>query len=132
MPVDYSLGKVYKIECARTRNVFYGSTCEPSLSRRLSALRIQLKKYNSGDNTKFTSAFVVLQPDNCEISLVENYPCKNKDELVARERHHIENNPHCVNRIYTDKRLQREFRETFDIYQRYDMEYLGELLDGLY
>ena len=133
MPVDYSLGKIYKIECARTGNVFYGSTCEPILSRRISALRRQYKNYSLGDNkTKFTSVFVVLQYDNCEISLVETYPCKNKDELIAREKFYIGNNPHCVNRIYTDKRLQREFRqtlnETYDIYQPFDIEYLGELL----
>ena len=137
MPVDYSLGKIYKIECGRTGNVFYGSTCEPILSRRISAIRRQFKNYNLGDNkTKFTSVFVVLQYDNCEISLVEKYPCDNKDELMAREKFHIGNNPTCVNRVYTDKRLQREFKqllnERYDIYQPYDMMYLGDLLEGAF
>ena len=84
MPVDYSLGKVYKIECSKTGNVYYGSTCEPILSRRLSALRRQFKNYSLGiDNTKFTSAFVVLQHDNCAISLAETFPCNTKDELIV-------------------------------------------------
>jgi len=133
MPVDYSLGKIYKIECSRTGNVYYGSTCEPILSRRISALRRQFKNYGLGiDNTKFTSVFVVLQHDNCEISLVEAFPCNNKDELIAREKFHIANNPLCVNRIYTDKRLQWEFRqilnEKFDNYQPYEIGLWEEAL----
>ena len=133
MPVDYSLGKVYKIECSRTGNVYYGSTCEPILSRRISALRRQFKNYSLGDNkTKFTSAFVVLQYDNCEISLVEAFPCNSKDELIAREKFHIANNPMCVNRIYTDKFRQREFREMlnakYDIYHEFGfLENLAQL-----
>ena len=32
---DYKLGKIYKIECQITGEVYVGSTCEPTLARRL-------------------------------------------------------------------------------------------------
>ena len=111
MPHDYSLGKIFKFECKNTGNVFYGNTIEPILARRLSTMKTQFLNYQKSDTkVKFSGAFVILYNDNYEISLVELFPCDTKDELVARERYHINNNSHCVNRIYANKQLQKEFR----------------------
>ena len=33
--VNYAEGKIYKIECLGTNKIYFGSTCEPKISRRL-------------------------------------------------------------------------------------------------
>ena len=33
--IDYSKGKIYKIVCNNTGLIYIGSTCEPTLARRL-------------------------------------------------------------------------------------------------
>ena len=92
--VNYQQGKIYKIVCHNTGLIYYGSTCEPSLARRLHYHKTSYMcvKYK----VKCTST-KVLENDNYGIFLVENYPCNNKDELRMRERFYIENNE-CVNK----------------------------------
>ena len=88
---DYSLGKIYKIECLTSKLIYYGSTCEPTLARRLSAHRNLFNLYKKTGN-KFMTSFLVLLNDNYEITLVESFPCKSRDELMARERYHTKIN----------------------------------------
>jgi hypothetical protein len=47
--------------------------------------------------TKKSTSWEVLKFDDCEIVLVENCPCVNKDELLAKERYYITNFK-CVNK----------------------------------
>jgi hypothetical protein len=44
------------------------------------------------------SSFELLDEPDCDIYLVEKYPCDTKDELHAREGYYIQNNE-CVNKI---------------------------------
>jgi len=94
--VNYQLGKIYKI--VGNGFTYYGSTCEPQLSRRLAGHRGKYKKYLEGQQ-HFVSRFKCFENDNTDfyIVLVENYACNNKDELLYRERHYIENNECCNN-----------------------------------
>ena len=105
---DYQKGKIYRIICNTTGLVYYGSTCEPTLARRLAG---HLRSYkcwkNSGKGNQITS-FKVLENKNYEIVLVELAPSNNKMELHQRERYHIENNE-CVN-TNTPLRTMSEWR----------------------
>ena len=94
---DYQLGKIYKIECNVTEKVYIGSTCEPTLARRLSGHITDYNKYLKG-TYHYVSSFDVLRNGNYDIVLIESYPCTSKDELHARERYHT-NNIDCVNKI---------------------------------
>jgi len=94
---DYQLGKIYKIECNVTEKVYIGSTCEPTLARRLTKHLTNYKRYLNGTYS-YVSSFDVLQNRNYDIVLIESYPCNSKDELHARERYHT-NNIDCVNKI---------------------------------
>ena len=98
--VNYQLGKIYKLVCNTTGLVYYGSTCEPSLARRLQGHK---ENYNQGG--KITSNQII-ENNNYGIFLVENYPCDNKDELTMRERFYIENNV-CINK-YVPIRFEEE------------------------
>jgi hypothetical protein len=94
---NYNDGKIYKLVSNESNDVYIGSTTEKTLARRLAKHKDKYKKWLI-DNKKFTSAFDLLKLDNCEIVLIESFPCNSKDELCARERHYIETTPNCINR----------------------------------
>ncbi len=48
-----------------------------------------------------------------EIFLIEEYPCKNKHQLLARERYHIENND-CVNKIKSILTIEEVYQQMAD------------------
>jgi hypothetical protein len=95
--VNYNNGKIYKIVCNTTGLVYIGSTTKNKLCERLTQHKSRFKKYNEGDNIKYSS-FLVLENNNYNIILIENYKCNNKDELTARERYYIEK-IECVNSV---------------------------------
>jgi hypothetical protein len=99
MPINYQLGKIYKIECNITGLVYVGSTCEPILARRLAGHLKSYKCYlkNNG-KTSYISSFEIIKNGDYDIILIEKCPCDNKDELHARERYHT-NQIECVNKI---------------------------------
>ena len=90
--VNYQNAKIYKIVCNSTGLVYYGSTCEITLARRLAG---HTKDYKLG--IKITSSKII-ENGNYGIFLVETYPCNSRDELNMRERFYIENNE-CVNKV---------------------------------
>ena len=47
--VNYQLGKIYKIVDNTNNNIYIGSTCEPTLARRLSNHICVYKKYLEGE-----------------------------------------------------------------------------------
>jgi len=90
---NYQNGKIYKITAGNL--TYIGSTCEPTLARRLAKHK---SDYNAWKNGKYahTTSFTVIETGQYEITLIELFPCGSKDELTARERFHIETNV-CVN-----------------------------------
>lgn len=104
--VDYSKAKIYKLVCDDL--VYYGSTVLP-LNRRENLHRSDFRHRSYGCCTSkllFEKNF-----DGVKIELVENYPCKNKQELQAREKWYIENNE-CVNSHLKKTELEkRELRK---------------------
>ena len=104
---DYNLAKIYRIVCNITGQQYIGSTCEPTLSRRLSGHIRDFRRFTNG-KFRFVSSFTVLENGNYEIVLVEVCPCANKDQLHARERYWIETTE-CVNRQIPN-RTQKEWR----------------------
>lgn len=102
MVVDYSQGKIYKIEpiCSHDEgDVYIGSTSIPRLCNRLSGHKEKYNAYNNQKEKKRTSSFDLFDKygaENCQIILIENVNAKTKDELRAREHYHITNTK-CVN-----------------------------------
>ena len=90
--VNYQNGKIYKLVCNSTGLVYFGSTCENTLARRLAG---HTKDYKRGIKISSTK---IIENGNYGIFLVETYPCNSKDELNMRERFYIENND-CVNKL---------------------------------
>jgi len=101
---DYQLGKIYRIVCNTTGLNYYGSTCEPTLARRLAGHWGDFKLWKNGKLKTAIRSFRVLENNNYEIVLVEIFPCNSKMELHQRERFFIENN-NCVNKVIPTRTL---------------------------
>lgn len=91
---DYNKSKIYKITCLTTNKVYYGSTSNTLAQRKAKHIWTFKNKKDGSDK----SAFTVLENDNFEMSLVEEYPCSSLEELKFRERWWIQNND-CVNKL---------------------------------
>lgn len=99
--VNYSNGKIYKIQCKGGNSLIYiGSTTKKYLSQRMEKHRSSYKEYQNGKQKQMSSVeiFEKYGVDNCEIVLLESVDCDSKDKLLMRERWHIENND-CVNKL---------------------------------
>lgn len=124
--VNYLYGKIYKIEPIvehEEGDVYYGSTTKQYLSQRMDSHR---GLYNAWQNKKAKMCYSFRLFDkfgleNCNICLVENYPCDTKDELLAREAYYIRNNK-CVNKCIPGRTTVEYHRES-ESYQRYSKEY---------
>ena len=109
MPIDYTKSKIYKIVCNETGETYYGSTVQ-TLATRLS------KHKNNFKIGKKTTSIQIIERDNYVIVLCEEYPCKNKEQLLSRERFWIENNE-CVNK-QIPIRYETEKKEVKQMYNK--------------
>lgn len=109
----YSNGKIYKLVCEETQRIYIGSTIQ-LLSRRLhghSKHKKNLCKSNDFINPK--------------IYLIEDYPCERKEQLLSRERFHIENTE-CVNvrfPIRTREQRKKQKKEWDEKNKEYTKQY---------
>lgn len=108
---DYSQGKIYKIVCNITNEIYFGSTKEKYLSRRLSRHIDAIKE------DRYMTSSEIIKRGNYYINLVETYPCKSKYELESRERYYIENFD-CINKIVPTRTLKE--------YQKDNKELIAE------
>ena len=120
----YQTSKIYKIVSIDSDDVYIGSTTF-HLSTRLSKHKSDYKQYLNGKRGYVTS-FKILEKNNYDIVLIEEFPCNSKQELHERERYHIENN-NCVNK-YIPSRTAKEYQQEYcqqnkDKKSEYDKEY---------
>ena len=85
MPVNYQNGKIYKIECNITNEIYIGSTCELTVARRLTGHVNNHKRYKNGKSCSHLTSFKIIERGDYNIYLIENFPCNNKDELTKRD-----------------------------------------------
>ena len=120
---DFSKGMIYRIVCNITGDVYIGSssqTCAKRLSQHVSCYKRWVK-----DNTRYTSSYIILARNDYKLILVESYPCKNSDELYAREQYWIDRT-HCVNKknSYTTPEQKKEYKKNwYEENSEYNKEY---------
>ena len=105
---NYQLSKVYQIVCLTTGEKYIGSTTQKTLALRLAGHVRGFKSWKNG-NQDFVSSYPIIERGNYQIELLEAYPCNSKDELNAREGHHIRTID-CVNK-YVAGRTHQEYYE---------------------
>ena len=99
---DFKLAKIYKIiplNPDHESDVYIGSTCKPSLAHRMTSHRRNYKSWKNGKHNNLSSfkLFDKYSVENCNIFLIEEFPCETKDQLRQRECYYIKNIP-CVNK----------------------------------
>lgn len=115
--VNYQQGKIYKIECNITGLIYIGSTCKTTLAQRMSQHRSKYKEYLNG-KSNYYSSFTVMENNDYDIILIEDYPCNSKDQLFARERYYT-NKIECVNiRKNQGRYLELGKKEYFKKYKK--------------
>jgi hypothetical protein len=87
-------GSVYKIWSPSSEDIYIGSTIR-ALSSRMSGHRHEYKRWVDG-KSDFVSSYPIIALGDARIELIEIVEFKTKEELRAREGHHIRLNP-CVN-----------------------------------
>ncbi len=101
--MSYADAKVYEITGGGKRYV--GSTIQ-SIERRLQKHQSNKRLYEKGEGP-WTACYELLDYPDCEIHLLEAYPCAGRDELRLREKHFITTLA-CVNKVIP-ARTQREW-----------------------
>ena len=82
--MSYTEGKIYLITDTKSEDLYVGSTI------------VKLKE-RVRDKHEFFNPPYCKNKDDCKISLIEEYPCNNREELLWRERFWIEKID-CVNK----------------------------------
>ena len=79
----YANGKIYRISCNITGLCYVGSTTK-TLSERLRGHENSYNSYLKG-KSHYVTSFDILKNDDYQITLLQAYPCENKQELFDRE-----------------------------------------------
>jgi len=118
MPTDYQKTKIYKIESHLGDKIYIGSTAKEYLSQRFQQHKNAYKRWKNGIVGKYTSfeLFDEYGIENCQIVLIEAYPCNSKDEKNAKEGHYIKT-LNCVNKVV----VGRTREETQKAYKQSDL-----------
>ena len=108
---DYQEGKIYKITCKETNEVYIGSTVQLLCNRKSS----HINKCNLSASKK------IIERGNYEFELIEHFPCDTARELHMREQYWIDNTENTIN-------IKREFEseEAFKIHRKEYQKKLGE------
>lgn len=125
-------GKIYKLVCNKTNNVYYGSTTV-SLMKRRDNHRQHYKRYLKGGGGSYLTSFDIIKDDDFIIELVEEIEFEDIKELRTRERYHIQNNI-CVNKVIptrTDKEYYIDNKEHCNEMSRIDYQNNKEKYDAL-
>lgn len=103
--IGYQNGKIYKIISNQEDYMYIGSTIQ-QLDDRFGNHKRDYISYQKGKKRYITS-YELLKHDNCQIILIENYPCNSRKELFAREMYHINQN-NCINKVKSSSIIPKE------------------------
>jgi hypothetical protein len=126
----YHNSKIYKLISDHTDKIYIGSTVEKLHKRKYNhKMSYQLFKNNIG-KCHYMYSYQLIELGEINIILIENFKCESKEELYARERHHIELNKElCVNKnipIRYKKENQEYMKEYNKEYIKNNKEILRE------
>ena len=110
LPSKYQRGKIYKIVCNQCDETYVGSTCEPSLARRLSFHRSNSKKEKHKNTRLYKHVNEHGDWNNFKIVLIENYSCNSKEELLQREDYYQQQMKSNLN-TYKAYRSEEEIKQ---------------------
>jgi len=110
--IDYSKSKIYKIESSETDQIYIGSTCR-SLKERLHEHKADYKSYLKG-NQHYITSFEIVKYADCYITLIEDYPCESKEDLLKREGKLIKRHDNVVNKKIEGRTHQESMKQYYE------------------
>ena len=131
--VNYNQGKIYRIvpNCEHEPHYQYiGSTTKEYLSQRMVEHRAHYKRFKDGKRD-LTTSYIIFDKygiENCSIILIESVDANTKEELLRRERHHIEANS-CINKhipLKTQEEVANRKKEYLQKYRQVNFDVLKE------
>jgi hypothetical protein len=131
MPVDYNLGKIYKIVCNVTDEIYIGSTCQPTVAHRL-AKHVQCYKRFKIGKSNYVTSYQIIEHGDYNIYLIENFPCNNKDELTKREGEIIkqmQNDFTVVNKNIPGRTYAEYYEQNKDKISEFNKQYYEQNTD---
>ena len=92
---QYASSKIYKIVSKTSDKIYLGSTLS-TITLKKSQIKKEYKEFEAGKRKEPIYSEIVKDP-NFKVILVEEYPCKNKDQLNNRLDEWIDENE-CLNK----------------------------------
>ena len=101
--IRYQQGKIYKLVCNITNEIYIGSTID-TLSSRLAKHKYEKKNMCISRN--------IINRGDYKIELIKDYPCNNRRELEEQEQKYI-NHSNCINKnkSYQSKEERKEYEK---------------------
>ena len=130
---NYQDGKIYSIVCNITDECYIGSTCEPTVARRLATHVRSYRVWKAGKHHK-TSSFDIIDRGDYQIFLIETYPCNSKDELHSREGEIIrkyKSECECVNSYIAGRTNKAYYQDNKDTIKKKVKEYCNNNKDKI-
>lgn len=109
----YQKAKVYAIICRKTGRRYIGSTCEPTLAKRLAKHVSSFKEWLKTKKS-YTTSYDIIKDSDYYIVLLELCPCNSRDEMRLCEQKHIDS-CECLN---NNKSFQSE-EELLEYHKQY-------------
>lgn len=107
--MDYNNGKIYTIRSPHTDKYYIGSSTQ-SLSKRFSLHKNDLK---------YCSSKEIITLGDSYIELLENFPCKSKDQLNAREYQLIREHKNYLVNIFGVKTEEEKYKNEINNKKEY-------------
>ena len=110
--MNYQNGKIYRLDCNITGEVYIGSTCQATVAKRMAQHVLGFKKWKK-TGKGFVTSYQIIERGNYNITLIEAIQCNTKDELSAREGYFIRTMV-CVNKNIagrTKKECDKEYHQ---------------------
>ena len=109
---NYQKGKIYKITCNETNQVFVGCTIQNSVAHGVAHEVNQYNRFNMQQRRSKRFSYPIIERGNYTGILLHKFPCNSRDELVACESEWIhkyrnDDDCECLNR---EKETRQEKR----------------------
>lgn len=95
---NYQNGKIYKLVCNTTGNIYIGSTTLELCQRKAKHTNNYKSFIKGKKHSHYVTSFEVIKGGNFSIVLLELFPCLDRTQLQEREGHYIKT-IECVNKL---------------------------------
>jgi hypothetical protein len=94
---DYKQSKIFKITSRQTDKEFIGCTTQKYIAGVLATYKYEYGRFVNGNNQWYSAYKIIKYPD-VEITLIKEFPCNSKRELIRETQKYIDASSNNCNR----------------------------------